>query len=402
MQEKIFIKHDGMPLHQGKFEVIKKSEEINNFFQLPYEKQLIEYFTKRSIQDHSNTTVRYENIDKFASLERIEYFVMFSGKAFFLKQKKAGKFLYDKMKRKIIYNNYDRHALLMDLCMLPQFDWLKHGNEQLRMHHTILSGAVVRDILIGKLTNCEDIVKQYIKSLHVKNVNWKIFVKYLHGTYLNISIKWLDMVSTDINATMEILSGCDHHKKLEIKDMINQSLSLNRKFNPRWSDKRMEEEHLKMTRELMKEEINEKVNTPIYNNCPQFEYPCKILNSEQEVYQEGLEMHHCIYTCYWSRIRDKRYIGLSFTYPERFTLGLTVTDKGVAYDQAYLKYDKHISDVSKQMVDKFLSDTKVICLLNQLLCDHKNIRHTGKVEYSVNAENMEVMDNEEDWARNIL
>lgn len=81
-------------------------------------------------------------------------------------------------------------------------------------------------------------------------------------------------------------------------------------------------------------------------------------------------------------------------------MGLTVTDKGVEYDQAYLKYDKRLSDDSKQMVDKFLSDTKVVGLLNQLLCGHKSIRNSEKVECSVNAENMEVMDNEEDWVIN--
>ena len=64
----------------------------------------------------------------------------------------------------------------------------------------------------------------------------------------------------------------------------------------------------------MKMEIDDKEKTPVYNECPTFDYPCHILNTEQEVFQEGLDMHHCIYTCYWKRIKNKEYLGLSF-YP---------------------------------------------------------------------------------------
>jgi len=37
---------------------------------------------------------------------------------------------------------------------------------------------------------------------------------------------------------------------------------------------------------------------------------------------EGSEMHHCVFTCYWDRIKDYEYLAFAFDVPARFTLGL--------------------------------------------------------------------------------
>ena len=122
----------------------------------------------------------------------------------------------------------------------------------------------------------------------------------------------------------------------------------------------MDEEHTNMTHLLMKKEIDHKEQIPIYKECPVFDYPCHILNTEQEVFQEGLDMHHCIYTCYWKRIKNKEYLGLSFYEPERFTLGLKRTNGKFEFDQAYLIYDKEIGQASIDMINKFLNDDVVV------------------------------------------
>ena len=166
------------------------------------------------MHNYGKELVRYQNLDRYASLEHIDYRLKFSGKSFFLKQNNTAKFLYDKEKKKIIYNNYNRDMLLEDLCRLPYFDWLNHGKDKENIHPTVLSGAVVRDILLGKLTNCEDIVKQYIKSLHVKNVNWKTYIYYLnHLRYPSLILQWLEKATTDLNAAMEYLSKSDSIRK---------------------------------------------------------------------------------------------------------------------------------------------------------------------------------------------
>lgn len=380
---------------------------VDSFFNLPYEKQLRTYFTNGDFC--GKELVRYENLERYASLEHIEYKLKFSGKSFFLKQKNTAKFLYDKVKRRIIYNNYRRDILLRDLCYLPRFDWLEQEYQKNNINSTVMSNAVVRDILLGKLTNCEDIVKQYIKSLHVKNISWKTYVNYLNIIwYPSLSLQWLEKATTDTNVAMEYITNSDSDRVRLFRDMINQALALNKKINPKWSEKRMGEEHTKMTRELMQLEIEEKEQTPIHENCPEFKYPCKILNSEQDVFFEGKCMHHCIYTNYWNRINQKRYLGISFTEPERFTLGLRASEDGYVFDQAYLKYDKKISQESKDMIDTFLNDPDVQEQLNKLELNYKSgeekaheITHVARREPEREPE-QNIDETDEDWVNSIL
>ena len=240
--------------------------------------------------------------------------------------------------------------------MLPRFDWIKNEYEKKHIHGKVLSNSVVRDILAGKLTNVEIVVKTYLKTLHLKDIDWKVYVKYL-STFDNVPVYWLKACTTDVNEAMKkIIEGQPYH----FKDMVKQALSLGRTINPKWSEKRMDEEHTNMTHLLMKKEIDHKEQIPIYKECPVFDYPCHILNTEKEVFEEGLDMHHCIYTNYWSRIKNKNYIGLSFMEPERFTLGLKRTNGKFEFDQAYLIYDKEIGQASIDMINKFLNDDVVV------------------------------------------
>lgn len=136
-----------------------------------------------------------------------------------------------------------------------------------------------------------------------------------------------------------------------------------------------------MTRELMRKDLEKKKQVDIYGECPQFDYPCKLLTSEREVFTEGMEMHHCVYTCYWNKIETRRYLAFSFNATERFTLGLKLTEDGWTYDQAYLKYDEQISEESKTLIEQFLSDSNVsttLCgLTDKGLVPDAGIRYTN-------------------------
>ena len=348
IKHKIYEDFDGI-----KEEIIMREDTVNDFMNLPYTEQLRMYFQKGC--KPMKNIVRYENSEKYLSLEKIQGSVEFTGTHFYVKHQIVDKFLYKKENKKT-FSRYERRGLLDDLMLFPRFDWIKKEHDNGHVHFKVFSNSIVRDILAGKLTNVEEVVKKYLKSLHLKNIDWKIFVRYLVNDY-TIPLNWLKVVTTDVNEAMTKL--CEQPQG-QFKDIIEQSLSLGRTVNPRWSKKRMEEEHLKMTRMLMKKEIDHKEQIPIYKECPVFDYPCHILNTEKEVFEEGLDMHHCIYTCYWKRINNKEYLGLSFYEPERFTLGLKRTNGKFEFDQAYLIYDKEIGQASIDMINKFLNDDVVV------------------------------------------
>lgn len=344
---KIYENFDGV-----KEEVITREEEVEEFMNLPYDEQLWVYFQKESRP--MKCIVRYENSEKYLSLESVVGKVEFTGTNFYVKHSIGNKFLYKKEDKKT-FSRYDRDMLLHDLMLFPRFDWIKKEYEKEHIHGKVLSNSIVRDILAGKLTNVEIVVKTYLKTLHLKDIDWKVYIKYL-STYDNVPVCWLKTCATDVNEAMKKL--IEEHP-YPFKDMVKQALSLGKTINPKWSIKRMEDEHAKMTQLLMRKEIDHKEETPVYSECPVFDYPCHILNTEKEVFEEGHEMHHCIYTNYWSRINDKSYLGLSFMEPERFTLGLKRTNGKFEFDQAYLKYDKNISPQSQDMIIHFLQDDSV-------------------------------------------
>ena len=132
----------------------------------------------------------------------------------------------------------------------------------------------------------------------------------------------------------------------------------------------------------------------IYGECPQFDYPCKLLSTEREVFTEGMEMHHCIYTNYWHQIKEHKYLAFSFEAAERFTLGLKLTNNGWEFDQAYCKYDKQVNEGSKVLIEQFLADPVV---KNKLM----GLADKGQVPHEETA-SVNPTDGDDEWLRTAL
>lgn len=362
-------------------EFIFGGEFIDFFMTLPYEEQVKLYFQNNNVSGAFKTIIRFEDTPKFISLERIYKELRFTGHSFFVKMNKAHKFLYKKETGNII-SMYRRELMMKDLCTLARFDWLKNEYENRHIHEQVLSNSIMRDILLGKLTNAEDIVKRYLKTLKLKNIHWKSYVQYLWAD-CSYPINWLQHSTTDVNMAMEVLS--EGEEKLDIfNDMVIQALMLSVKVNPKWSLKRMRQEHIQMTQTLMKDELKNKEQIPVYEEPPLINFDCKLLNTEKDVFTEGCEMHHCIYTNYLKRIQNRTYIAFSFTSPERFTLGLKRTAEGFEYDQAYCRYDEPLDTKYMDTVNAFLSHPTVKGYLNRM-----NVIYPNPIKASFNGNNGE-------------
>lgn len=382
-------------------EIKIRDGRLDEFFQKSIKEQRYLYFYKKDY-DYDDI-VRFTDTEKNVIISRVETDIVFSGNHFFRKSKETGKFIYNKKEAKVKCNTFSKANILNALTLFPQFDWLKAENNRGFLSDILFCDSIVRDILIGKLTNVEAIVKKYLALNKIKGVNWKAFAVYTSQiySYRQCPIAWMQSHTTDTNAAlMVMISGQveigeikptpeQEEKSNLFYDMLKEAMALNVKINPKWSLKRMKEEHKKMTEELMKKDLESKEQVNLYGESPHFDYPCKLLSTESEVFMEGFEMHHCVYTCYWNRIKEHEYLTFAFYTPERFTLGLNLKDGEWVYDQAYLKYDKQISEESKALVDKFLGDSKVKETLKGL------IKSPAETRYS------NVTDDDE-WLRGVL
>ena len=378
---------------------------LDEFFQKSTKEQRFCYFYKRDCG--KDVFLRLIETEKNVILSVKEKSIAFSGEHFFISSGEVSVFNYNKMEKRVKCNTFNKPEVLRALIEFPQFDWLKVARDQKYVSDTMFCNSIVRDILLGKLTNAEGIVKKYLALNKIKGVQWKSFAIY-SCLYRQFPIVWMDRHTTNINAAMEVMikgdTDFEGHKPTEeereksrlFRDMLFEAMALDVIINPKWSLSRMKEEHQKMTDELMKKDLEGKKQVNIYGDSPKFDYPCKLLSTEREVFMEGSEMHHCLYTCYWHDIKEHKYLAFAFDASERFTLGLKPIDGEWGYDQAYLKYNKQISKESKALIERFLGDSKVKETLQGL------IKPPAKPKVIYN-QSSEVYDQDlEEWLRDVL
>lgn len=120
---------------------------------------------------------------------------------------------------------------------------------------------------------------------------------------------------------------------------------------------------IKWSRRLMKLTISSKSAEPVW---PQdivgdlAAFGLLLRNTEQEVFEEGIVMHHCVYTNYWRDIKTKDYLALTVNLPEGpATIGMRLRrgvlcsdDDGSTYgfDQCYHKFNGRLSAVESEII----------------------------------------------------
>ena len=83
-------------------------------------------------------------------------------------------------------------------------------------------------------------------------------------------------------------------------------------------------------------------------------FPFKLLNTEKDIFIEGSTMHHCLYTCYYDKIKNHNYIAFHLDFPEECTLGICTYNEEICLNQIYKKYDQPVSNETRQYALDFI------------------------------------------------
>lgn len=245
-----------------------------------------------------------------------------------------------------------------------------------------LCSSVLRDILYGKITNPHDAIVAYGKKLGVKHLNkyvFKLSDKLNLSPTVLVSVIDSAQLGSVINSVLPAEVCCnliisrmddDYAYQRLLRDMIEQAYALEEHINLMWSDKRLNEEHTKWSRELMKLTIGTKSEEPVWSEsiAETFrQHGLELCNTEQRVFEEGYLMHHCVYTNYWHRIQRKEYIALSMQLEDGpVTIGLHKWNDTYEFDQAYHKFDKALSRYEKNRVMATITQLQVEQLLQAM------------------------------------
>ena len=175
--------------------------------------------------------------------------------------------------------------------------------------------------------------------------------------------KWLTRLTSVFNHIGEVV------EKSLVADAVDLALQLNKKVNFSWSRNKFQDINVQWSRELMRKDIEKRNPQDIYKNKELIK-DAKLLSSERDVFEEGMIMHHCVYTNYWRLIESGKYVALhldSTVNSLGITLGVQVmydyNNKDniiskLVFDQAFYAYDKILSTEDSQMCKDYLIDNE--------------------------------------------
>ena len=263
---------------------------------------------------------------------------------------------YDKATKKLkIWFGTNMHAfdsrLKHDILKFFNIDWY----DTLGNHKELMNASMLEKMIKGKITNHRDYIKAYLKTSPYKkmDVSVELFYKTFKDGYRSAkgSRKFLEY-STDINHVLEMLQG--ETMNHIIHDLYEQAAMLDRRVNPKWSEKRMNEVHAEWTREIMGMKI--KNLKQVEYHYPNISLPegLSFINNNYELFEEGTTMKHCVYTNYQKSIENKNYFALRYEYQGvRATVGLRKADQ-INFDQMYSIGNTKVDDAHVQRVKDWL------------------------------------------------
>ena len=175
--------------------------------------------------------------------------------------------------------------------------------------------------------------------------------------------EWLTRLTSVFNHIGEVV------EKSLVADAVDLALQLNKKVNFSWSRNKFQDINVQWSRELMRKDIEKRNPKDIYKNKELIK-DAKLLSSERDVFEEGMIMHHCVYTNYWRLIESGKYVALHLNSTVNslgITLGVQViydyNNKDniiskLVFDQAFYAYDKILSTEDSQMCKDYLIDNE--------------------------------------------
>ena len=238
--------------------------------------------------------------------------------------------------------------------------WTKDLNSNIRAF--LHKGAILKSVITGRVYNEETLIKRIASTCFgVKNIEWREMKKFLinnPGSNAYFSIIDLDIFTKNLNNSIRVINRLRKENNLDllalIQDTLNNAIILNKKIDLNWSVKRLQEEHQVMIQEICKLDIDKKSDEPLYDK-PINDDNIQMLNSEKEVFVEGMTMSHCVYVNYYKSVDNGNYQVYHMSAPENCTIGVRIdSDGNPSLDQAYRFKNRPIENLTRMVIQGFL------------------------------------------------
>ena len=273
-----------------------------------------------------------------------------------------------------IFSNYQKCYLLNRILntytdlksFIKEYLIYNDINISYKMFMNILKFIAHNDSNFISSSNAYDEIITYMKVATNQEV---LFNKLKTGVIQTRSSKPINSVHQD--GWLTSIFNCLEKpvEKSLVADAVDLALQLNKKVNFSWSRNKFRDINVQWSRELMRKDIEKRNPQDIYKNKELIK-DAKLLSSERDVFEEGMIMHHCVYTNYWRLIESGKYIALHLNSTVNslgITLGVWVRYdynnqdniiSKLVFDQAFYAYDKVLSTEDSQMCKDYLIDNE--------------------------------------------
>ena len=275
-----------------------------------------------------------------------------------------------------IFSNYQKCYLLNKILntytdlksFIKEYLIYNDINISYKMFMNILKFIAYNKDNFNSFLNAYDEIITYMK---VATNQETLFNKLKTGVIQVRSSKPINSINQDKYRWLTSIFNCLEKpvEKSLVADAVDLALQLNKKVNFSWSENKFREINIQWSRELMRKDIEKRNPQDIYKNKELIK-DAKLLSSERDVFEEGMIMHHCVYTNYWRLIESGKYIALHLNSTVNslgITLGVWVRYDSnnqdniiskLVFDQAFYAYDKVLSTEDSQMCKDYLIDNE--------------------------------------------
>ena len=275
-----------------------------------------------------------------------------------------------------VFSNYQKYYLLNKI-LNTYTDLKSFINEYLIYNDINISYKMFMNILKFIAYNKDNFDNPYIAYdeiityMKVAANQETLFNKLKTGAIQTRSSRPVNSINQDKYRWLTSIFNCLEKpvEKSLVADAVDLALQLNKKVNFSWSGNKFREINIQWSRELMRKDIEKRNPQDIYKNKELIK-DAKLLSSERDVFEEGMIMHHCVYTNYWRLIESGKYIALHLNSTVNslgITLGVWVRYdynnqdniiSKLVFDQAFYAYDKVLSTEDSQMCKDYLIDNE--------------------------------------------
>jgi len=257
-------------------------------------------------------------------------------------------------------------------------DWLLSHREERGQYPllALLTPTSLTRVVKGKITNPKGLMHHYLtysgRYRHLKlakytNMLLDIFSNTRQGYLFH---ELLDACATDVNPEALIQYAHNNEGKLpqawrtfiHQHDMTHECHQLGVKMNHMWSDKRLHEEHTKLSRQVREVTVlNMELDTYEYNEpCPMLP-GMELISNNKRLWEEGSMMNHCIYS-YLNGAKERDVFHFHVTIGDKpFSLAVQQKYDGSKYvvQQMFLAHNARCAPAQHEIVDYWLQEEAV-------------------------------------------